>query len=269
MSDTQWNAEHSAALAAIDQSSQTYVGRWSRLVSQTNWEKGRIVSQWRSELETEGALPAEYSDEAWSRRVGGVSPQHVGRLRRVDQRFGEVWQEYEGLYWSHFQSALEWSDAEMWLEGAVQNQWSVSQMRTARWEAHGAPARLKPRDEDIVVAELDDDVVPQLDSDLPPEVTPSRGTVRDPDREETFEPDFGDPRDVIPLNAETAESPAQRDEATNRPFADLAELPADLAEAFEGFKLAVLRHKMDGWTQVARDDVLAALEGLKELALAP
>ena len=48
-------------------------------------------------------------------------------------------------------------------------------------------------------------------------------------------------------------------------------LPAtrDLAEAFEAFKLAVLRHKADHWRQISCEDLLASLDALKELALAP
>jgi len=49
--------------------------------------------------------------------------------------------QYEGLYWSHLQAALDWDDAEMWLEGAIQNQWSVSQMRGQRWETLETPRR--------------------------------------------------------------------------------------------------------------------------------
>ncbi len=42
-----------------------------------------------------------------------------------------------------------------------------------------------------------------------------------------------------------------------RPFANLTELPDDLADAFEAFKLAVLHHKMDGWQEISREDVLS------------
>jgi hypothetical protein len=54
-----------------------------------------------------------------------------------------------------------------------------------------------------------------------------------------------------------------------RPFAHLAELPDDLAQALESFKLGILRHKLAGWNEVALEDVLSALEALKQLALAP
>jgi hypothetical protein len=54
-----------------------------------------------------------------------------------------------------------------------------------------------------------------------------------------------------------------------RPFAQLSELPSDLSEALEAFKLAILHHKMEDWQQIARDDVLASLDALKQLVMAP
>src|SRR4051812_31545091 len=110
-------------LALIDQTSEQYLGQWKRLVSTTNWEKGQIIHEWREALRGSDAPAGEYSDESWSRRVGNVTPQHVGRLRRAYERFGAARGEYAGLFWSHFQAALDWEDAEMWLEGAVQSGW--------------------------------------------------------------------------------------------------------------------------------------------------
>jgi hypothetical protein len=262
---------------SLDERSQEFVGQWNRLISTTNWEKGQIIHQWRTALQQTDADAAEYSDEAWSRRVGNVSPQHVGRLRRVYERFGEVWHDYDGLYWTHFQSALDWHDAEMWLEGAVQSGWSVSQMRAQRWETLGAPPDKKPRDEDIVSAELDEDVSPAFDSAAEPSVSTTLDTVRDPGDDESFGPDFGDEGSASdgaagPIGIIAGDDDEETQAAAEhrvRPFAALPELPEDLAEAFESFKLAILHHKMDGWREVARDDVLSTLDALKELALAP
>src|SRR6478735_7734535 len=106
--------------AELIAASQPFVGQWNRLVSTTNWDKGRIINDWRQALVAQDAAVTEYSDEAWGRLVGGVTGQHVGRLRRVSQRFGASQHQYAGLFWSHFQAALDWNDAEMWLEGAVQ-----------------------------------------------------------------------------------------------------------------------------------------------------
>ncbi|MFN9605368.1 MAG: hypothetical protein ACK6A7_18240, partial [Planctomycetota bacterium] len=115
--------------------SAPFVGQWNQLVSQTNWEKGRIISEWRAALIDSDAPVTSYSDEAWARFVGAVTSQHVGRLRRVHERFAEHQSSYPGLYWSHFLAAIEWDDAELWLEGASRSDWSVSEMRRTRSEA--------------------------------------------------------------------------------------------------------------------------------------
>ena len=265
-----------AAAPQLDAASQPFVGRWNALVSTTNWEKGRIIHQWREALIAAEAPVAEYSDEAWSRRVGGVTGQHVGRLRRVYERFGEVYADYEGLYWSHFQAALDWPDAEMWLEGGLQNGWSVSQMRRTRWETLGAVEADKPRDDDIITGELDEDFAPPPDE--PPDDDKLKTTFAEVQGPAPEGPDFGD--DDAPSSPAAATHSedgasiyADDDERETiefvRPFESLAELPDDLAEAFEAFKLAILRHKTESWQQISRDDVLASLDALKELALAP
>ena len=118
------DAEQTVETFVAEEAGREFLGQWNRLVSTTNWEKGRIIANWRQALVAAAAQPQEYSDEAWSRQVGNVSGQHVGRLRRVYERFGAVRNDYSGLYWSHYQAALDWDDAEMWLEGAVQNRWS-------------------------------------------------------------------------------------------------------------------------------------------------
>jgi hypothetical protein len=251
--------EELAAVAV--EASQEYVGRWNRLVSSTNWEKGRIISEWRRALRQSDAPAASYSDEAWSRQVGGVTPQHVGRLRRVFERFGDTCEQYAGLYWSHFQAALDWPDAEMYLEGAVQSGWSVSQMRDQRWEATGARPELKPSDAEIVAAECDEDFAPP-DNDLPPPaISESLAEVHATDDVSDFDSGSDEAAPVFDA-AEPAAPPV-------RPFESLPPLPADLKEAFELMKLAILAHKISGWQEIARDDVLSVLESLRQLALAP
>jgi len=262
----------------VNAASQPYVGRWNRLVSTTNWEKGRIIHQWREALAAVEAPLTDYSDEAWARLVGGVTGQHAGRLRRTFRRFGESYADYEGLYWSHFHAALEWDDAEMWLEGAVQNGWSVSQMRRTRWETLGGDKRKEP-DDDVAAEDLDEDFEPALNRDPDGSTIEGRyDEVQAGPRHE--DPDFGD-NDSEDEEAARSGHARERDGAAIyaeeeepaiefvRPFENLAELPDDLAEAFEAFKLAILRHKADDWRQIPRDDVLASLDALKELATAP
>jgi hypothetical protein len=137
---------------------EPFVGQWNNLISTTNWDKGRIISEWRNELIASGVDATQYSDEAWSRRVGGVTAPHVGRLRRVHERFNESFQSYEGLYWSHFLAALDWDDAPMWLEGATKESWSISAMREKKWQAEGAVDGKRPTDSQIVEVDTDEDV---------------------------------------------------------------------------------------------------------------
>jgi hypothetical protein len=256
--------------ALLVEASTEYVGRWNLLVSTTNWEKGRIISQWRESLRQAGAPAASSTDEAWSQQVGHITPQHVGRLRRVYERFGEVFGQYRGLYWSHFQAACEWPDAEMYLQGAVENDWSVSQMRQQRWEAIGAPADLKPRDAEIITAELDEDAAAADQQQMPAAISESFGEVHGagdlPDDEPEAEP-FDAAESSLPDSAlPVANAPAA---PPVRPFESLPSLPPDLNEAFELFKLAILAHKVSGWREFACDGVLAVLESLRQLALAP
>lgn len=250
----------------VDAASAEYLGRWNRLVSTTNWEKGRIICQWRQTLLSAGAPVEAASDEAWSRRVGNVSPQHVGRLRRVFQRFGEIHEQFEGLYWSHFLAALDWHDAEMWLEGAVQNGWSVARMQAERWQAVGALPHKAPREEDVVAAEPDEDA--DMAGDLHAEASePSLREVRHPEPDTLAE----SPVDSKAWTSNDEPMPGDRptSETRPRPFENLPPLPHDLADASETFKLAILNHKLSGWQDVAVETVLAALDALKELASAP
>ncbi len=267
--------------------SSPFEGRWNRLISTTNWEKGQIIFEWRTALKEADAPPTEFSDEAWARRIGGVTGQHIGRLRRVFERFGETAEQYEGLFWSHFQAALDWDDAELWLEGGIQNKWSVSKMRKARWEALGAPEELKPKDEDIIEAELNEDLETREDHS-PTIVETNFQNVDDP--RSPAGPDFGDDDESGPVDSQsrTVQDGGESDgreangdaganiysEDSNavpfvRPFEGLAELPEDVGEAFESFKLSIIRHKADEWQAISREDMLGTLEALKELALAP
>jgi hypothetical protein len=261
-------------IAVVEEASERFLGQWKRLVSTTNWEKGQIISEWRSALLEAGAAPAEYSDEVWSRQVGQVTPQHVGRLRRVFDRFATAVDNYPGLYWSHFQAALDWDDAEMWLEGAVHSSWSIADMRAQRAETLGlagdSPAA------DLAEAELDEDAEPGDD----PAVAgrPSVELVRPDAAAERRAAPAEEATDFADDDEDEAHARASNEEWDNvsegpaaepvRPFAHLASLPADVSDAFEAMKLAIVKHRLAGWVEIAQDDMLAALNALRALALA-
>ncbi len=266
-----------ASSGQLDILSNPYVGRWQRLVSSTNWEKGRIILQWREALIVENAQVMEYSDEAWARRVGTVTGQHVGRLRRVYQRFGSTQESFGDLSWSHFHAGVDWDDAEMWLEGALQSSWSVTQMREHRWETLGGRLTDKPRHEDIVIAELDEDFEsegPGFPDSPESTITPVYDQALSGPLHEG--PDFGEekmvssqqePKPVAALDIDP--SPPGEPVDLVSPFRNVDNLPGDLGEAMEAFKLAILRHKSTGWQEASCQSVLDSLEALKQLALAP
>ena len=254
----------------VETTSTEYLGRWNRLISTTNWEKGRIICQWREALRAAGAEPADYTDEAWSRRACCVSAGHVGRLRRVFERFGETHQQYPGLYWSHFQAALDWDDAEMWLEGAVHEGWTVAKMRAQRWEMTGAAADKKPRAEDIKPSDFDEDVAAADDEPMPAEISESMGEVRraagaPSDRSRSESPASDDA-----LLYERPKSPsAQPAVEPFQPFEHVPPLPPDLDDAYRAMRQAILRHKVAGWREITCNEVVEALDALKQLAWAP
>lgn len=270
-----------ASQLALD-ASEPFVGRWSLLISRTNWEKGKIIAEWREGLIAAGAGPSDYADETWSRLVGQVTAQHVGRLRRTYTRFGAVHETYAGLYWTHFLAALEWNDAETWLEGAVQSDWSVNDMRAQRWEALGGPDKMKPQAEEIAATEVDEDApaAPTYG-----EAAGQAAEIRDPSHFDadahggpTHEgPDFGDEPSAVADGDDASHEGASDEEyaaaadatALERPFEQLPELPGDFREAFEAYKLAILHHKMKEWSEVSPDDVVASLRALERLAMAP
>ncbi len=252
------------------QATAPFVGEWRRLVSVTNWEKGRIISAWRSALMKARAKSQEYSDESWARLVGGITPQHVGRLRRVHDRFHPVAESYPGLFWSHFHAAIDWEDGEMWLEGALQNHWSVSQMRSQRWETLGGE---QPSELDEVTTEIDEDVEVSdaAESGTQECDTTLEATLGDPESRDP--PAKGDNRHAdwgsdTPTNAPDA-GEILGERAAERPFAQVTQLPGDLAEAMESFKMAILRHKLAGWCHVTAQEVISALDALRGLVLAP
>jgi hypothetical protein len=254
---------------ADDPVSQQYIGAWNRLVSQTNWDKGRIIVQWRQSAIDLALNPSDFTDEVWSRKVEGVTAQHVGRLRRVFTRFGEAYQSYAGLYWSHFMAAIDWDDAEMWLEGASRSEWSVSQMRGQRWQARGSQPNEDPQREAIVAVDTDDGYDPMNSID------DQEAVDREADDRITSGPlpegpDFGDAEEGSSNNVATAqdEDAFQSIDVAN-PFAELGELPDDVADALEQMKLSIVRHRCRDWEEFARTDMLRVVDALKRFVNQP
>jgi hypothetical protein len=247
--------------------SKPFIGQWNQLISTTNWEKGEIIQQWRITLMDNDVPASQYSDEAWSQMVGGVTPQHVGRLRRAFERFGHVYKEYEGVYWSHFYAALDWDDAEMWLEGAVQNKWSVAKMRQQRWETLGKIGDAPDASEIVATEKAEETQSLALAEN-------TRNNDRDYIEGPVHEgPDWGDDEERSKTQAKSAaavdsdgEPEAPSKPHAIRPFESFKDLPEDIMEVANAFKVAIIRHKADDWTEISQEDMIDLLDALKQLA---
>lgn len=260
--------------------SEPFVGRWQTLISQTNWEKGKIIVEWRQALVEQSAMVTAYSDEAWSKQVGAVTSQHVGRLRRVFDRFGESHGSYRGLYWSHFLAALDWDDAELWLEGASRSDWSVSQMRRTRSESMGGDPAETLRDEDLIASELDDGFVGLVEEDE----DDAKDVRSDRDASDRIEsgvlaegPDFGDEDradDAIGSGSNDLDGAGDAYgvdgdavvASSVNPFSELGALPLDIADALEQFKLSIIRHRASRWSEMSQSQMLTVIDALRDFA---
>jgi hypothetical protein len=265
----------------IDKLSAPIEGKWNILVSRTNWEKGVLILQWRNELIAANAPGIAYSDDAWARRVGNVSSQHVGRLRRVAERFGDKYKDFAGLYWSHFFAAIDWDDAELWLEGAVQNDWSVAQMRVQRWETIGGSSEQKPQEDDIIVAEIDEDVYSR--QSLPERIEGRSAAIGAADALGELETSSvpasniaGEPskkkeqtkKDRANQSESDSSAPRMGERELLMSLKGISEFPADFAESLELLKVAILNHKLAGWKAISSEQVCQSLELLKLLTTA-
>ena len=267
MAETAANATEVSISDETIEQSKSFIGQWNQLISTTNWDKGEIISKWRASLKESNATVNEYSDEAWCQLVGGVTPQHVGRLRRTYDRFGKDYTEYKGLYWSHFYASLDWDDAEMWLEGAIQNKWSISQMRHQRWETLGSDPTDQPRASDIVATELTEESQTLALSEQ--NRKNDQNFVEGPVHEG---PDFGDEGDGKGEGKKSAdgmtalsEPTDEPEEFTAKPFEAFTDLPEDVLDALNAFKIAIITHKTNEWEDVSRDDMMDLLDALKQL----
>jgi hypothetical protein len=261
---------HEAPDSGVSQASIKYIGQWRGLVSTTNWEKGKIISKWRQDLVDAGAVAADYSDEAWSQLVGDVTPQHVGRLRRVHDRFHDNWNSYEGLYWTHFLAAHDWEDAEMWLEGALQNHWSVAKMRNHRWETLGRVPAEEPLESQIVAEEADVD--PAFDDGSPSDlIVEDVANVHSADDSTTAARPSA-PKDkssrtpgdaAVELGAGGEFGAGGSTASAPEPLQSLDDFPEDFVDAFADFRQVILKHKQAGWLEISCDAVLQSLESLR------
>ena len=85
-------------------------------------------------------------------------------------------------------------------------------------------------------------------------------------------PDFGDEASGGSGSTATAELDPGQTAAPVDPikhFEAFDDLPDDVSEAANAFKVAIISHKASEWDEISRDDMVGLLEALKQLAKAP
>ena len=235
-------------LEQVASDSARYLSNWHELISRTNWEKGHIICQWRDKVCSVHAEVKPVSDRAWAQLVGGISAEHVGRLRRTFERFGDVYENYDRLSWTHFMVATAWDDAEMWLEGAAKSRWTIDEMRRTRWEAMGAVTRDKPDPREVIVEEIS-----QEELDKP--VTRGEGDIiQGPILEG---PDWGEPsgheKERDPIDVESIEK-------------ILASAPRDLSRSYKKLLEIIETCRDDNWQNIKKRDVLKLIAFMRQQA---
>ena len=147
-------------------------------------------------------------------------------------------------------------------------------MREMRWQAHGAVESQRPTSSQIVEVDLDEDItLPAQGGGRTKSYDDDPSGVATGPRPEG--PDFGDEEPLTTFDGNKPAGPRANDDMASEPakptvtpFANLPELPPDLADAVETFKLAVLRHKTSGWDKVSAETVNRYLDALAILLMA-
>ena len=158
----------------------------------------------------------------------------------------------------------------MWLEGAIRNEWSISQMRGKRWETLGTPPEERQAETDA--EQLDVEFDPPGSSE--PDNTQASKVSVDPTKLATVQPSFTEVSSPETLKTDSSSESSTKTsspttvQSSNRVKlpVDVEELPDDLAEAFESFKLAIIAHRREGWSETSPKVVVECLDALRELA---
>lgn len=94
-------------------------------LSQCNWIVGKCAADW-TERHARGRTDADFAE------LVGLSSDQVFQRRRVWETFGDVYESYAQLKWSHFYVALNWDDAPECLQWADENGATIAEMRAWR-----------------------------------------------------------------------------------------------------------------------------------------
>lgn len=108
-------------------------------LSRCNWIVGKCAAEWTQRY-ARGRTDADFA------QLVGLSSDQVFQRRRVWETFGDVYEDYPALRWSHFYIAVNWDDSAECLQWADENGATVAEMRAWRRAMRG---------EDVAEAEVE------------------------------------------------------------------------------------------------------------------
>lgn len=146
----------------VKETEEELISKAQSAVSQSNWIVGECAAKWTTKY-AKGRTDADFAT------MVGLTPDQVFQRRRVWETFGDVFQDYSNLKWSHFYVALTWDDAPECLQWSEENQSTVAEMKAWRRSLKGEDLT-----EDV---STDDWGAPMGVNYVPSELTP----VREPD----------------------------------------------------------------------------------------
>lgn len=119
------------------ESEEQLVERAQMAISVSRWVVGECASQWTKRY-ARGRTDADFAAKI------NVSPDQVFQRRRVWETYGDIYQNFSELKWSHFYAALNWDDASDCLSWAEDNRATVAEMKAWRRAIRGEDLLSEP-----------------------------------------------------------------------------------------------------------------------------
>ncbi len=114
----------------VKESEEELISTAQTAVSQSNWVVGECAAKWTTKY-AKGRTDADFAT------MIGLTPDQIFQRRRVWETFGDVFNDYSKLKWSHFYVGLTWDDAPECLQWAEENESTVAEMKAWRRSING------------------------------------------------------------------------------------------------------------------------------------
>jgi hypothetical protein len=135
-------------LPAVSEETEDQIIRIAQqAISQCRWVVGDCAARW-TQRHAKGRTDHDFGV------LVGLSGDQIYQRRRVWETFSDVRNQFPGLRWSHFYSALNWDDAADCLQWAEETQATVAEMKAWRRALRGEDLTAEPEATEIQPANV-------------------------------------------------------------------------------------------------------------------